>query len=146
MSIKLDWKESNQTDCVTTFDDHSEKNIDLAIQECIEKAVSFFPEHITDDSRYLIFEWNIETSALTIKATDDSKTNDANFTVQCYFSALNDAMNTTTSEPAKKEISIEHSDFIKYAIKDYLTTCGTFMQYSLVAVYTNNTRDKVELL
>ena len=146
MSIKLDWKVNNQTECTAAFNGESEKEIDIVIQECIEKAVSFFPDHVTDESRYFLFEWRIETSTLTIVATDDSKNNDANFTVKCFMSALNEAMNTITSEPAKKEKIAEHSDLIKYAIKDYLTTCGSFMQYSLVAVFTNNTRDKVELL
>jgi hypothetical protein len=146
MSIKLDWKNNNQTECMTTFNGESEKEIDVAIEACIEKAVSFFPDHVTDDSRYFLFEWKIETSILTIVVTDDAKQNDANFKIQCCMSALNDTINNTTADIAKNEIAIEHSDLIKYSIKDYLTTCAAFMQYSLVAVFHNKSRDKVELL
>jgi len=161
MSVEIDWKETKSPtaplesvgdnknehiECIAIFNEHSENLVDMAIQVCIEKAVSFLPDYVTDESRYLLFEWNIETSTLTIVVTDDTKKHDAKFVVKCCMSALNEAVNRIDSELAKKEKALEYSDLVKYSIKDYLTTCAAFMQFSLVAVFHNTTRAKIELL
>jgi len=158
MTIKLDWKESKLAPLVIAenknehveynaiFNEHSEELLKVAVQECIEKAVSFLPENVIDESRYFLFEWNIEHSTLAIVVTDDTKKNDAKFVVKCCMSALKAEINSIGSDLAKEEKALEYSDFIKYEIKDYLTTCSSFMQFSLVAVFHNNTRDKVDLL
>jgi len=161
MTIKLDWKENKlvsrsletaaaneneQVEYNAIFNEHSEEQLKVAVQACIEKAVSFLSENVIDESRYFLFEWNIEHSTLTIVVTDDTKKNDAKFVVKCCMSALNKEINSIDSDLAKEEKALEYSDFIKYEIKDYLTTCSSFMQFSLIAVFHNKTRDKVELL
>jgi len=161
MTITLNWTEnkltspSNDTvvnskderiEYIATFNEHSDQLVAKAVQESIEKAVSFLPDNVADESRYFLFEWDITHSALTIVVTDDTKINDAKFVVKCCMSALDQEINSIESDSAKKEKVLEHSDFIKYKIKDYLTTCSSFMQFSLVAVFHNKTREKVELL
>jgi len=161
MTTKLEWKEHKlappsgesikQSDTelieyIAMLNEHSVKSLELAVQESIEKAVSFLPDNVVDESRYFLFEWDIEYSTLTIVVTDDTKKNDANFVVKCRMSALNEEINNIKSDQEKEEKKFEYSDFIKYEIKDYLTTCSSFMQFSLVAVFHNKTRDKIELL
>jgi len=128
------------------FNERSDKLVAEAVQVCIEKAVSFLPDNVADESRYFLFEWDIEQSTLTIVVTDDTKKSDAKFVVKCSMSALKEEINSIEPGLAIKEKKLEYSDFIKYEIKDYLTTCSSFMQFSLVAVFHNKTRDKVELL
>lgn len=161
MTIKLDWKENKLTsqpndaavdskneriEYIATFDERSCILLESAVQECIEKAVSFLPDNVADESRYFLFEWDITHSALSIVVTDDTKKNDAKFVVKCFMSALKEELNSIESDLEKKEKEAEYSDFIKYEIKDHLTTCSSFMQFSLVAVFHNKTRDRLELL
>jgi len=161
MSTQLNWKENTlishasnavirdeneQIECSATFNERSEKLVAIAVHECIEKDVSFLSENVVDESRYFLFEWDITHSALSIVVTDDTKKNDAKFVVKCCMAALKEDIKNIESDLAQKAKELEYSDFIKYEIKDYLTTCSSFMQFSLVAVFHNKTRERIELL
>jgi hypothetical protein len=159
MNIKLTWKENKlasrpsdtelsqeRIEYSATLNERSDHLVEAAIQACIEKSVSFLSENIVDDSRYFLLEWDIALSALTIVVTDDTKTNDSKYSVKCHMSALGDEISKTVPETKKHDKEQELSDFIKYFVKDYLTTCSAFMQFSLVAVFHNKTRERVELL
>ena len=160
MRYKLQWNESTITqnslnepnpksakfEVKASCEETNELAINLTIQACIEKAVSYFPEHVTDESRYLICEWDTENTTLTLVVTDDSKKYESNFKVKCFMDGLNCLIKNTPEPELKNEVILSQSEMIKYAIKDYLTTCASFMKFSLVAVFHNNTRDKVELL
>ena len=150
MSISLDWEESKPTLNLfeetagiekehvvyfAIFKEGNDKLIELAIQACIDKAIGFLLENVVDESRYLLFEWDVVSSTLTIVVTDDLRENDSRYVVKCLMSALDGEVN-----------AIEYASTIKYWIKDYLTTDSEFLKYSLVAVFHSKTRSKVELL
>lgn len=130
----------------TTLNDSSDSAIEAAIETSIEKAVSILSDNILDNSRYFLFEWDIKNSALNIVVTDDTKKQDSKLSVRCHMSALQDKITTLETPALKKESTQANSDLVKYFVKDYLTTCGAFMQFSLVAVFHNSSREKTELL
>lgn len=103
-----------------------------AIEQCIEKACSLLASNIQDDSLYLLFEWFADTATLKVLVTDSSKTQDAPQVIRCQFIRLeNDA---------------EIAERVQYWIRDYLTTCASFMQYSLVAAFHFQGREHCVLL
>ena len=52
------------------------------VNQCIEKAAYLLAENLTDESRYLMFEWQQDKKELTIVVTDDSKLNDSQHIVK----------------------------------------------------------------
>lgn len=161
MSTQLNWKENKltptssetvvsnehtQIEYSATLIESSNSFIEFALKECIEKAVACLPDNLVDNSRYFLFEWDVTKSALTIVVTDDSKKKDSKYRVKCSMQAMNDEITKIELDTEKQEKVDEYSDFIKYFAQDYLTTCGGFMQFSLVAVFHRHTRAKTELL
>ena len=98
-----------------------------AINVSIDKAVDLLSVAVSDESRYLLFEWNADDTSLSIIVTDDSKEQDADVIVRCAFLE-------------------QDADKVKYAIKDYLTTCTAFFNYSLIAIFSRDGRKLTELL
>lgn len=105
-----------------------------AAGECVEKASCLLSENIDDDAMYVLFGWNAERASLTITVSDAAKQQDASQVVYCEFSALNEKNNP------------EFTETLKYWITDYLTTCGSFMRYSLVAAFYSESRQQTALL
>ena len=117
----------------------------LAIEACAEKAIKLLKENIRDDSLYLLFEWNLEISTLTIVVTDADKKSDAAQTVTCIFSGLHTGLKQLNSTDHEWQVA-DHIESIKFWLHDYLTTCTAFFQYSLVAIFHSSTRNDTELL
>lgn len=111
------------SDCVA----QDEGGIRMALGECIEKSISLLQTNINNESLYLLFEWCASSSVLTIVVTDSSKKNDSQHVVKCTFTTL-------------------ESEDIQYWIRDYFTTCASFMNYSLVAAFHCNKRSESTLL
>lgn len=143
--MKLDWaihEKSSRTGAAqgsdrehviyhSILDGASEQEIQLAIDISIEKACDLLESNIQDDSRYLLFGWDADTSTLTIVVTDDEKQRDSRDVVQCQFVA--------TDKPLDPED-------IQFWIKDYLTTCAQFLRYSLIAAFHRESRASCTLL
>ena len=163
MNIKLDWTESQPTPSLLEaavgskiehvihlayFKELGEDKLKLAVINCIDKAIELLPQNIGDDSRYLLFEWDVVHSTLTIVMTDDSKEKDSRHITKCIMSALDEKMNelASTSEKAWENKREELSESVKYWIHNYLTTSSGFMRYSLVAVFHNESRKNTQLL
>ena len=163
MSIKLDWIESkpalnpfeaaagSKTEHVVYlahFKELGEAELKSAFISCIEKAIELLPKNIGDDSRYLLFEWDVVYSALTVVVTDDTKQNDSRYITKCIMSTLDEKMKelATTSENSWESKTEEFSELVRDWIHNYLTTSGGFMRYSLVAVFHNESREKTQLL
>jgi hypothetical protein len=108
-----------------------------AIETCTDKAVSLLKNNIQDDSLYLLFEWDIGTSTLTIVTTDATKTHDAPEIIKCNFTEVADKLDKAAAD---------YADSIKFWLHDYLTTCTAFFHYSLVAIFHSSTRNNTELL
>ncbi|MBB5210638.1 hypothetical protein [Microbulbifer hydrolyticus] len=109
----------------------SDEKMQQAIDACIDKACGLLENNIQDDSRYMLFGWNVDTSTLTIVVTDDEKEHDSRNVVQCQFTATDE--------------SLDPED-IHYWIKDCLTTCAPFLQYSLIAAFHQESRASCTLL
>lgn len=103
-----------------------------ALESCAAKAISLLKENIQDDSLYLLFEWNPDTSALTIVVTDASKQQDSPLSVGAHFDQLE-----------KTEATQE---LIRFLLSDYLASCSAFFRYSLVAIFHSSTRTNSHLL
>lgn len=108
-----------------------------AVDECIAKAMQLLHDNVTNDSMYLMFEWNSELNTLTVQVTDPSKSIDGPFPVVCAF---------TWNESLPERGQAETAELVQYWIKDYLTTCSEFYNYSLVAVFHRGDRSKTVLL
>ncbi|WP_054112562.1 hypothetical protein [Marinagarivorans algicola] len=112
---------------------HSEHlALKLAIEQCIEKACSLLVSNIQNDSLYLLFEWFPDVATLSVVVTDSSKMQDAPYVIECQFTLSDN--------------NADMSEQIQYWIRDYLTTCASFMQYSLVAAFHSQGREHSVLL
>lgn len=150
INIKLDWIEKKLTtdQAAATADQkiayishfaefHQPRELELkeAVIDCIDKAASLLADNIEDDSRYFIFEWGTANSTLTVVVTDEAKRNESKHVVTCHLST------------ARWESSTEEfAEIVRDWIHNYLTTCATFMQYSLIALFHSDTREKAKLL
>src|SRR4051812_8538168 len=85
----------------------------LAIEACAEKAIKLLKENIQDDSLYLLFEWNPESSTLTIAVTDADKKLDAAQTVSCVFSGLHSGLKQLNSTDYEWQVA-DHIESIKF--------------------------------
>jgi len=133
---------------LSEVENHSDEMVKSSIESCIEKSVSYLPKNVKDESRYMLFEWDVVYSILTIVVTDDAKEYDSPMVVKCCFSGLDDL---TQAVQAKSENEWEryvndYAEKVKYWIKDYLTTCPGFMNYSLVATFHCEDRSNCVLL
>lgn len=156
MNNEFDWKEQtvsanlhskqDQIEYSTSLNGYSDEEIKMALKATIEKAVTCLPKNIEDNSRYFLFEWQTESSSLTIVVTDDTKKNDSLYRVTCKMTALNHTLSKRELASSTEDKIEAYSDFVKYFVKDYLTTCSSFMQFSLVAIFHNKHRDQTQLL
>ena len=134
--MSLTWQEqaSNTDDNQTLISAHcaqgSEEQAQLAVNETIEKAIEIVPLHITDDSVYMIFEWCADKALLTVSLSDETKANDSSMVVHCELPAL----------------AAIDKETLRFWVRDYLTTCDSFMHFSLIAVFHTGDRSKADLL
>lgn len=157
--MNLNWKENKGANSLaSSASEHvshysecteiSEDNIKAAIALCVEKAVSLLEVNAKDESMYLMFEWNTTDSELTIVVTDQTKQRDSDNIVQCHFSALNKTMSLDNfqSEEEWKSTVNEYAEDVEFWIRDYLTTCTSFLNYSLIAAFHCGNRNASKLL
>ena len=154
--MKLNWNENKEmldtsTDTIVhsaSIEEASEAGLKVAVIDSIDKATSLLSDNIGDDSRYLLFEWDVNNSALTVVVTDDDKKHDSKHIVKCTMSSH--AKNMKTLETASKDDwelkAQEVADYVRESIHNYLTTCRAFMQFSLIAIFHSDSRNKTRLL
>ncbi len=140
----LSWN-TNQTNertiHVAVLADGGEQQVRRAIENCADKAINLLENTIQDDSLYLLFEWDANTSSLKVVVTDASKLHDSPESVYCIFSGVD----TMLSQEDETQRFI-YADTVKFWLHDYLTTCTAFFRYSLVAIFHSTTRQNTELL
>ena len=137
-SIKLNWQmdssTNNQSAIISAALENNQRElVHLAIKNTVDKAVSLLKDNIKDNSRYFLCEWEPLINCLTIVVTDDSKTVDGYTAVKLTLSA----------SPKDSE---ELTDDVRHWIHNYLTTHAGFMQFSLIAIFHSNSRNKTVLL
>lgn len=138
VGVVLNWSTENlagnQVHHITTCDQTTESGIKSSALEVADYALSLLGESINDDSLYCLFEWDDEQSQLTIVVTDHSKSNDGKHIVTIQFNGLNQA-------------SFEEKvEALKFWLRDHLTTSGDYLKFSLVAGFTRNKRETIELM
>ena len=159
--MNLNWKESTspnpfesaagyKTEFVVYLAEYLERDdvkIRLAIESVIDKAVSLLDENIVNESMYLLFEWDSVYSMLTVVVTDEAKETDSVNVVKCSFPALDEEMNSLdASDEIWEKIVNEYASSVSFWIKDYLSVCSKFLNYSLVAIFHNESRENSQLL
>jgi len=136
--VILNWiTETPSADCTqhtSVCTDVVERDVQAAVDACAEYAFTLLDENITDNAMYCLFIWDSEKNALTIVVTDETKKLDGKHRVTMGFSAF----------PAID--GEEPADTVKYWITDYLTTCPSFLAFSLLAGFVRAERDRVELM
>lgn len=110
--------------------------VQQAVNASVLKAAQLMGDNIDDNSLYLLCDWCMASSTLTLVVTDDRKQQDSVHVVKCEFNTLDLA----------EEQKDDFADLVRYWISNYLTTSSEFMQFSLVAAFTRDARAKIELL
>jgi hypothetical protein len=149
LAMNLDWEVSTEANgslvkCAYRAESVAQLDaeLELLIIACVDKAVSLMPQNIDDDSQYLLFEFD-SSDTLRVVMTDNSKQQESGHRVACDMSALTPYLAQSSYWKFKDE---RFADIVKYCIRDYLTTCGAFMRYSLVATFSEGDRARTELL
>lgn len=109
-----------------------ELTLQQAIIETVEAFTVEMPVYVEDASRYLLFQWDEAAQQLLLTLTDDGKSKDSALLMQLKVNGLT--------------IDAEVLEDIKYWIRDTLTTSAIFMQFSLIAIFTESTRDRADLI
>lgn len=145
--MNLDWEEKTVGEHLifaAVVDSAEEGRVKEGLGECVEKATSFLHLNIHDDSMYFMLGWDKTTSTLKITVVDETKSTGSQYVVICCFSALAQALLSDSEGAAEKADDLANS--IRYWIKDYLTTCSSYYQYSLVASFYTVSWKKSDLL
>jgi len=128
------------------FDGTSDEQVESAVHACIDKMSTLLDKNVHDDSMFLLFEWDVVYSILTIAVTDSAKQKDSSDVVKCSFTAIDSKMRVVESSEARESKVNELVENIQFWIKDYLPTCTTFLRYSLVATFHRESRENSLLL
>ncbi|MCK7597397.1 hypothetical protein M0G74_08970 [Microbulbifer sp. CAU 1566] len=130
------------------FNGTSDNEVQQAINACVDRACELLEKNIRDDSRYLLFEWDVVYSMLTIVVTDDAKEKDSQYVVKCQLTAIDKKLTPENTQPNSEWESrvSEFAEDVQYWIKDYLTTCAPFLNYSLIAAFHRESRASCTLL
>ncbi len=145
--MNLDWEEKTVGEHLihaAVVDSAEENSLKEGLGECVEKATSFLHLNIHDDSMYFMLGWDKTTSTLKISVVDETKSTGSQYVVTCCFSALAQEL-LADSEGAGAKAD-DQANAIRYWIKDYLTTCSSYYQYSLVASFYTESWKKADLL
>ena len=130
--MTLQWTQDNQQ-YSASFSDASEESMASVIDQTMEKAIALLPASAQDESRYLLLVWHSDNKLLKIVVTDDDKKHDSAEQIHLAFTGQIDDQESFVAD-------------LKFYSKDYLTTCGEFLNYSLIAAFCIDTRDKAQLL
>ncbi|MET4000432.1 hypothetical protein [Marinobacterium sp. MBR-109] len=114
-----------------------------AIEAALERAIGYLDANVKNESLYFMVEWALPSSTLRLAVTDERKCQDSSEVVSCRFSELNQQLHQGGDLQAEAQAL---SDKVKFWAKDYLSTNTEFMNYSLVALYTDGTRAEAKLL
>lgn len=111
------------------------------VEAALAQAETLLDRNVTNASLFFMVTWSPREGALTLSVTDADKAKDAPDLVTCRLVALN--------EQLQKGGENAYQDFIgklQFWIKDYLSTSTAFMNYSLVAVFTDAGRDHCQIV
>lgn len=158
MSITLKWSSTDiesannnkhqpkQKLHATECNANSSDKLQQAIGLVVDKAASLLHTNINADSMYLLFAWNTITAKLSIVVTDVSKSQDSQHIVQCQFPLIAQEAQNKAAQTDSQSLMPTTASNIEYYLRDHLSTCKLFLNYSLVAAWYINERDNCKLL
>lgn len=111
------------------------------MEAALEKAMELLNGNVKNESLYFMVEWDRPSSTLRLAVTNDRKAQDAADVVTCRFESLNRQLQAEGPDSVAA-----CSDRVKFWAKDYLSTCTEFMNYSLVALYTDTSRNETSIV
>ncbi|WP_226647457.1 hypothetical protein [Microbulbifer variabilis] len=119
---------------------------DLA--ESLELAISKLNQNVNETSRFFLIHWEPLTSTLTLSVTDDQRENDSRVVVRCLFTVLEKQIQESRYESDSKQqtAQVEFSEDLHFWCKEFLSTDQGFSQFSLIALFTDSTRDRAVIL
>ncbi|MGS2717288.1 hypothetical protein ACVBE9_03895 [Eionea flava] len=144
--IQMEWTTEKNTDNTqTVYYSHCKNNNEAAIKHAVnqtlEKAISYLYDNIQDDSLYFLVEWNNDDQSLAVVVTDDSKQKESKHKVHCDFSEIGNSKVVDENTPSPIDVSS-----IQYWARDLLTTDTQYIRFSLVAIFSQGDRQKTQLL
>jgi hypothetical protein len=148
MSNLLNWSElpaGSATNYLSVVDSANDDELKASVEACALKAIQLIESHITDDSLYLMFEWNKEDCTLHAVLTDATKSQDAPNSVTLKLKALSNLENKFAGNE-KDQFMEEQAEKIIFWLHDYFSTSTEFFRYSLVAIFHSSTRNNTRLL
>lgn len=111
------------------------------VEAALERAMSLLNANVKNESTYFLVEWDLPSATLRLAVTDERKVQDEADVVTCRFTLLNQQLQV--EEAGQVEAC---SGKVRFWAKDYLSTCTEFMNYSLVALYTDTERSRTSIL
>jgi hypothetical protein len=131
--MTLEWTIENDTLHTAAFSDPSEASMASVIDNTMEKAIALLHDNAKNESRYLLLEWSTSEKVLSVVVTDDAKAQDSDHVIKLSFTGNFDDADEFIAD-------------LKFYSKDFLTTCDDFMNYSLIAAFCIDGRDRAQLL
>lgn len=148
MSNLLTWSAQSTgsaTHYLSVVDCTNDDELKASVEACALKAIQLIESHITDDSLYLMFEWNKEDCTLHAVLTDATKSQDAPNSVTLKLNALSNLKNELTGDEQDNFME-EKVEKILFWLHDYFSTSAEFFRYSLVSIFHSSTRNNTRLL
>ncbi|AWF82087.1 hypothetical protein BTJ40_15310 [Microbulbifer sp. A4B17] len=113
------------------------------LSEALQLAISKLDENVNDNSLYFLIGWEPLSAAVTISITDDNRSNDSKVVVRCHFVGL---ASQYDSDVERHDALAKLSDDLRFWCKEYLSTDQGFSQFSLVALFAVDSKDKTVIL
>jgi len=124
-----------------------EKCLSAAIDKLTGNAIDKIAEHVTDDSRYLIFIWTQTEGRLQIGlANHDNKDNIQHLTEQSWPELRGCDKNSEPVHLSDVERNNEIESLVRFCLTDYLSSCNGFLRYALIALFHTGDASKSKLL
>lgn len=85
------------------------ETVKLAMEACLDKALSFLDQNVNDDSLFFLCEWNMKSCELSIVVTDETKSVDSPHRINCIFTGLATSSESSANDTeALSELSLIH--------------------------------------
>ncbi|GLQ29537.1 hypothetical protein [Litoribrevibacter albus] len=139
MSWTTDLLANEQHQHTLIIDGAEFETVKSAIVQCADKAFSMFDETVLDTSMFCLFEWQADEGTLTVVVTDETKQSEGKHRVSVVLPELRGEQSEDFLEP-------DFLEDMQAFIRDYLTTCLPFLQFSLIAAFSLGNRQTVKML
>lgn len=119
------------THFISQCDSDDAKVLQTFVDDCVAKAAALLNNNLTDDGRYLLFDWSPEDKRLLIVLADEQKQTIGKDQVSCSLPNFD------------KQCQEED---LRFWLKDFLGVCTDFLAYSLLAVFRHHNSKHTHLL